>query len=437
MELANQAIYLGFGLIFFGLSFSSFHDLKHQFTLQSSRHYWAFSLLTMTFSCFMFLVYPVIGGVALTFANTMQIASDASLVLLFRSFNIQIKRLLFYAFLIFLPIIAIAVEYIRINIAYDIRVDFLSSVAIALSIWQIYELIPQYLKSRSIYLGFLIFAIATQIFLWVYRIWVVDHYLSLFEYHSIFDEHMPEFLARLMVLVLYALIFIAIGNYFYNRLVVLERQRREEKEEQMLIALKSLASARDNDTGNHIVRTQHYVKVLAERVREMDCFLEKLDDEKINAMFRAAPLHDIGKVGIPDHILLKPGKLDPDEWGIMKTHATIGESVLKASAANMHTRDSVLECAIKIAGCHHEKWDGSGYPRGLLGEQIPLEARIMALADMYDALVTHRPYKVGWTHEEAVREIVSKKGSQFDPIIVEAFMMDKEIFAEIAKKYRD
>lgn len=437
MELANQVVYFGFGLIFFGLSFSSFHNLRHQFSLQSSKHYWAFSLLAMSFSCLFFAAFPLVGKFALTFGSLMQVAVDIGLVLLFRSFNSQIKRSLFIFFLISLLLLGGVVEFIRTNESYDVRVDLLSGVAIALSLWQLYELSIQYLRSRSIYLGFLILAIAAQIAFWAYRIWVVDHYSSFAEHNSIYDEHLPEFIARLLVVVLYALIFIAIGNYFYDQLVARERERREEKEEQMLVALKSLASARDNDTGNHIVRTQHYVKILAERLKLMGYHSEQLDPQKINAMYRAAPLHDIGKVGIPDNILLKPGPLNSDEWVVMKTHAAIGESVLEASAAHLKMRDAVIESAILIASCHHEKWDGTGYPRGLSGEDIPLEARIMALADMYDALVTKRPYKSGWSHEQAIEEIVGKKGIHLDPVIVDAFIAEKDSFREIANRYRD
>jgi response regulator RpfG family c-di-GMP phosphodiesterase len=129
--------------------------------------------------------------------------------------------------------------------------------------------------------------------------------------------------------------------------------------------------------------------------------------------------------------------LTSDEWTIMKTHASIGELVLEASAASLKVRDAVIDSAIHIAGGHHEKWDGSGYPRGLSGEDIPLEARIMALADMYDALLTRRPYKDGWSHEDAVQEILSKSGTHFDPLVVNAFIAEQSNFQEIAKKYRD
>ena len=154
-------------------------------------------------------------------------------------------------------------------------------------------------------------------------------------------------------------------------------------------------------------------------------------------MFAYEPIPLVYTLGIPDNILLKAGPLNFDEWGIMKTHASIGESVLEASAANLKVRDQVIESAIQIAGGHHEKWDGTGYPRGLGGEDIPLDARIMALADMYDALVTKRPYKSGWSHAEAVEEILGKKSTHLDPTVVDAFMAEEDAFKEIAKRYRD
>lgn len=160
----------------------------------------------------------------------------------------------------------------------------------------------------------------------------------------------------------------------------------------MLSTLNAIALARDNETGQHILRTQHYVKTIALRLRALGHYLEELNDTNIDTMFKAAPLHDIGKVGIPDNILLKPGRLTDDEWAIMKTHALIGENTL---AATKHDKDQshLLSVAKNIAGGHHEWWNGEGYPRGLQGQQIPLEARIMAIADVYDALVSERVYK--------------------------------------------
>ncbi|MEI8401686.1 MAG: HD domain-containing phosphohydrolase [Alcaligenaceae bacterium] len=195
--------------------------------------------------------------------------------------------------------------------------------------------------------------------------------------------------------------------------------------------------ARDNETGNHILRTQHYVKVLALRLRIMKQYVAELSDIDIELLFNAAPLHDLGKIGIPDAILLKPGSLTEEEWTVMKTHASIGEQVLSTARAEHELKNDVIEKAIMIAGGHHEQWNGRGYPRGLAGQQIPLPARIMSLADMYDALVSERPYKKGWTHDDAVSEILSKRDVQFDPVVVDAFLLEAENFKVIAKRYQD
>lgn len=213
--------------------------------------------------------------------------------------------------------------------------------------------------------------------------------------------------------------------------------RADERETQMLNALNALALARDNETGNHILRTQHYVKTLAERLMFMGHYHDQLSPEVVNLLFRAAPLHDVGKIGIPDKILLKPGRLDDEEWKIMKTHTIIGESVLEAAMAKEsvepedHVAD-VLNLAVKIAGGHHEQWDGNGYPRGLMGEQIPLAARIMSVADAYDAMMSQRPYKTAWSHERSFEEIVKGAGSKFDPVVIDAFRLEQNRFREIA-----
>lgn len=213
--------------------------------------------------------------------------------------------------------------------------------------------------------------------------------------------------------------------------------RQEQTRQQMLSSLNALALARDNETGNHILRTQHYARRIALRLREMGEFAGQLDDRRIALIFDAAPLHDIGKVGIPDHILHKPGPLTDEEWAVMRTHTTIGESVLQAADDDLLDDDDVISVAIRIAGGHHEKWDGTGYPRGLAGEAIPLEARIMSLVDMYDALMSVRPYKRQWTHEEATAEILRRKGQFFDPRVVQAYVVEQDAFARMAREYRD
>ena len=220
------------------------------------------------------------------------------------------------------------------------------------------------------------------------------------------------------------------------QLLELANQRTLYLEEQMLSTLNAIALARDNETGQHILRTQRYVKTIALRLRAMGHYLDELSDADIDTMFKAAPLHDIGKVGIPDNILLKPGRLTEDEWLVMKTHPIIGENTL---AATKHEKEHshLLMVAQNIAGGHHEYWNGEGYPRGLRGLQIPLEARIMALADVYDALVSERVYKKHWTHENAVQFITEKKGAQFDPLVVEAFLCETDAFDQIAQTFKD
>ena len=210
-----------------------------------------------------------------------------------------------------------------------------------------------------------------------------------------------------------------------------------QTESKFLACLNALAMARDNETGNHILRTQHYVKTIALRLKEMGNYKIELSDEMIKLLFKAAPLHDIGKVGIPDSILHKPGRLNDEEWQVMKTHATIGQAILASAELETQGGSGVITVAIQIAGEHHEKWDGSGYPIGLKGKKISLPARIMALADVYDALVSERVYKSGWDHEDAVKEIVLKSGIHFDPLVVDAFIAEQSNFQDIAQKYRD
>lgn len=210
-----------------------------------------------------------------------------------------------------------------------------------------------------------------------------------------------------------------------------------ETEEALLASLTTLASKRDNETGNHIVRTSNYVKIIALRLRASGYYPEFLSDAQIKDFYRAAPLHDIGKVGIPDAILNKPGKLNAEEWEVMKTHASIGESILVTVKERFSDLPNFLQHAIEIAGGHHERWDGTGYPKGLSGGAIPLSARIMAVADVYDALVSRRIYKEPWTHEEACAEIMRLSGLQFDPKVVEALVCEKDVLKQIQEKYRD
>jgi response regulator RpfG family c-di-GMP phosphodiesterase len=220
----------------------------------------------------------------------------------------------------------------------------------------------------------------------------------------------------------------------YSRL---RSQENEKSREKMVEAMSRLSMFRDNETGQHIERTQLYVKILAEYLAAHKVFGELLDTAYIKMLVKATPMHDLGKIGIPDHILMKPGQHTAEETLIMKTHAAIGEATLLAAASDGESDTSLLKVASKIAGGHHENWDGSGYPRGLVGEAIPLPARLMAIADVYDALTTPRIYKRAWTHEEATKEILQLAGIKFDPRVADAFVQCLDQFAEVAHKLRD
>ena len=208
-------------------------------------------------------------------------------------------------------------------------------------------------------------------------------------------------------------------------------------QEVTILAMASLAETRDNDTGNHIRRTQFYIKALAERLRDHPRFSHYLTPHNIEMLYKSAPLHDIGKVGIPDRILLKPGRLDPAEFEIMKTHAALGRDAIEHAEKSLGTRVEFLATAKEIALYHHEKWDGCGYPHGLAGDAIPISARLMAVADVYDALISRRIYKEGMPHEQAVAIIREGSGGHFDPEVVAAFSDIHEQFRRIAATYAD
>lgn len=201
-----------------------------------------------------------------------------------------------------------------------------------------------------------------------------------------------------------------------------------------ILALASLAETRDNETGAHILRTQQYVKVLAEHLKSHPKFKPVLTESMIDLLYKSAPLHDAGKVGIPDAILLKPGKLTDEEFAIMQQHPTIGSLALQ-SAQSVLGKNSFLSVASEIMETHHEKWDGSGYPNGLKAEEIPISGRLMALADVYDALISERVYKAAFTHEEAKQIIIDGKGSHFDPDVVDAFLELESSFKCIAIEF--
>lgn len=228
-------------------------------------------------------------------------------------------------------------------------------------------------------------------------------------------------------------------------LQVEERTRELLREKQDVIAAQgatitafcALAEARDNETGNHIRRTQNYVRALAESLRSHPRFFADLNEEIIGLLFKSAPLHDIGKVAIPDAILNKPGPLSAEEWVVMRQHTEFGRDAIGQAELNLGESASFLRYARQIAWCHHEKWDGSGYPQRLAGEAIPISARLMAVADVYDALISKRCYKPAYSHERALEIIVEGRGSHFDPDVVDALLGIAEQFREIALRFHD
>ncbi len=223
------------------------------------------------------------------------------------------------------------------------------------------------------------------------------------------------------------------GSAIHN---IINRQARDDARDSIVLALAKLAEHRDSDTGKHLDRVTRYCLMLAEELRTRPEFQSQIDDAFLHALARAAPIHDIGKVAIPDHILLKPGKLTPDEMAIMQTHAQVGADTIR-SLIEENPGIPFLVLAEEIAAGHHEWVDGSGYPSGLRGSEIPLSARILAVADVYDALRTERPYKKSFSHEKARQIITRSKGVQFDSDVVNAFLVLEDQFIALSGELAD
>ncbi len=228
-----------------------------------------------------------------------------------------------------------------------------------------------------------------------------------------------------------------------NQNVILEVEiaRRMQENERIqdisIRALARLAEIRDNETGKHILRTSQYVVALARLARTHPRYASELNDRTINMLGKSAPLHDIGKVGIPDQILRKPGKLTPEEWAIMKTHAELGAQAIEMAEQDTEHQVEFLGVAKTIARWHHENWDGSGYPDGLKEEQIPLAARIMKMADVFDALISRRSYKEAFDLDTVRSIMVEGRGTLFDPELLDVFGEHMDEFVAIAKKHPD
>jgi len=231
--------------------------------------------------------------------------------------------------------------------------------------------------------------------------------------------------------------FLRDRNSYLEQEVARRTHERSLVQETSLIAIASLAETRDNESGYHVRRTQLYLRALARHLRTQPGFTAELSEENIELMYKSAPLHDIGKVGIPDRILLKPGKLDDAEFAIVRTHTSLGRDAIDRAETLFGVSGGYLRFAKEIAYAHHERWDGSGYPLGLAGERIPLAARLMAVADVYDVLVSRRVYKEAVSHEEAIAILLAGRGSHFDPRIVDAFLELQDEIRAIAQRYTD
>jgi len=222
----------------------------------------------------------------------------------------------------------------------------------------------------------------------------------------------------------------------------LENQVREKVKEitstqlAAIFAMSKLAESRDEETGEHLERMREYCKIISQKLSASNKFSNVIDDKFVDDIYAASPLHDIGKVGIPDNVLLKPGKLTAEEWVIMQSHTTIGVNTL-LEVDKQHPGNNFISMGIAIAGGHHEKWDGSGYPSGLVGKNIPLAARILALGDVYDALTSKRCYKEAFAHDRSREIIVSSGGTHFDPDVVSVFLEMEEEFKRVRSFYQD
>jgi putative two-component system response regulator len=221
-----------------------------------------------------------------------------------------------------------------------------------------------------------------------------------------------------------------------TRLHTAQRIVNLEGRDLIIFTLAKLAESRDPETGAHLERIREYSRILAQHLASHPRFRSQIDADYVRTLYQTSPLHDIGKVGIPDSILLKPGKLTPDEFEVMKRHAMIGGETLDA-ALRAHPRAEFLRLARDIAWSHHERYDGLGYPRGLAGDEIPLCGRIVAVADVYDALTTKRVYKPAFSHEKARTIILEGRGTQFDPDLVDAFLATEDEFLWVKQSLND
>jgi len=435
MQIFNQAFYFFFALIVFIVFLGQLRFDGARSVMLDDSAFWPLALILQVLACLAFFLSGFGYDFFLPIGNIGLVCSGLATTLLIygwkHSGSSNIKR---FPWMVF--VLAAVFGVLGATTPLSTRV---LAVSLASCLVYVYALILLHgMKSdrgNDIHFTILRLVLIVKIFILLTRPYFVVY--SDMPSATIYLEQGTTALVRILGVASNLLVYIAILNILYQKVSLKAERKAQAIESQMLGSLNALAMARDNETGNHIIRTQNYVKRLALRLRKMGYYKQELADEMIALLFKAAPLHDIGKVGIPDHILHKPGRLNDEEWQVMKTHTTIGEAVLSSAEYQNQDDGGLIKQAIKIAGGHHEKWNGSGYPRGLRGDQIPLPARIMALADVYDALVSERVYKAGWTHEDAVNEITSKRGTHFDPLIVDAFIAEQDGFLAIYRQYED
>ena len=435
MQLANQIFFLATFFTLLGLLAPYFWGIG----AQKSQYRIIYKPLTLgcfAISSLAFFADQWAEGLGLPVANIALVAGALSISLLFNTWNRSItnSKKLFSVFWL----IAVGTTYIYLmgpGLIKD-RMHLINGALALISLWQLVTLLRVVKKDHAYQIKLLIAVVLFQFSLKILSSVLLVPQLEILDagWHQ---ENIVGFYLHVLSFMSNVVICILITNYYLETLMQDQQNYTLAIEEGMLYSLNALSMVRDNETGNHIIRTKNYVQAIASRLKAMGKYQDELSESAIAQMVKAAPLHDIGKVGIMDYILNKQGPLTPDEWVVMKTHTSIGEDVLKVAMVKDARHTQVLDVAIKIAGCHHENWDGSGYPRGLSGKEIPLAARIMSLADMYDALVSQRIYKDPWSHEEACAEIIRLKGSRFDPLVIDAFMMEFDHFVEISIRFRD
>jgi hypothetical protein len=435
MQLASQIIFMGSFGTFIGLASSIFWE-KSVKKKGLTEIYWALGLSLFTCSALAFYLASWPHKLFLFIADISLLGGVLCIALLLDEWNqslTSIKKILSYAWFIFV------VTFLAYYLNFGTPQDRLITINVALSViilWQLTTL-SRLIKNDGAYQIKLLFAVE------LIQLCIRVPYAFLLSWHpntllpSLYQESALGASLNITSFIPNVIVCILITNHHLEKLTGEHQKITQAIEAGMLHSLNALSMARDNETGNHIIRTKNYVHAIANRLKILGLYKDELTDDAIANMVKAAPLHDIGKVGIPDNILKKEGSLTPEEWMIMKTHASLGEEVLQAAKVQYKKHTKALDAAIKIAGGHHECWDGSGYPRGLSGTNIPLAARIMSIADIYDALVSERVYKKKWSYEDAFSEILRLQGTRFDPAVVEAFMMEHDNFVCIAKKYID